>query len=226
MNKAKAAATPTKARATTLVIRQTPTESDSAALARTLLDTDTRHGLVAGNFVENLLGTLGEKPALDDYVQGVKRDGARAEKGDLALASRMLSAQAHSLDCMFTEFARRAALNMGEYFDASERYARLAMKAQTNCRTTLEALAKFHQPREQTVRHVHVNEGGQAIVADEFHHHGKAAENEVSNEQSHAPRNDGETASRAALPRPDPERDGVPVASGKGKTPVQDARRD
>ncbi len=226
MNKPKAGATPIKAKEAKLVVRQTMDESDSAALARTLLDTDTRHGFTAAYFVEKLLGISDEKPELDDYVQYVRHGGASAEKGDLAMVSRMLSAQAISLDAMFTEFARCAALNMGEYFNASERYARLAMKAQTNCRTTLEALAKLHQPREQTVRHVHVNEGGQAIVADEFHHHGKAAENGVSKEQSHAPRNDGEAASRAALPRPDAERDGVPVASSEGKAPMQNARRD
>lgn len=38
-------------------------------------------------------------------------------------------------------------------------------------RATLEALAKLHQPREQTVKHVHVNEGGRAIVADQIHQH-------------------------------------------------------
>jgi hypothetical protein len=37
---------------------------------------------------------------------------------------------------------------MSEYLDAAERYGRLAMKAQGNCRATLEALAKLHQPRE------------------------------------------------------------------------------
>jgi hypothetical protein len=34
----------------------------------------------------------------------------------------------------------------------------------------LEALAKLHQPREQTVKHVHVNEGGQTVVTDHFRH--------------------------------------------------------
>lgn len=60
-------------------------------------------------------------------------------------------------------------MNLGEYPQAMERYTRLALKAQGNCRATLEALAKLHQPREQTVKHVHVNEGGQAVVADHFH---------------------------------------------------------
>jgi hypothetical protein len=58
---------------------------------------------------------------------------------------------------------------MGEYLDASERYARMAIKAQANCRSTLESLSKLHQPREQTVKHVYVNEGGQAVIADHFH---------------------------------------------------------
>ncbi len=48
---------------------------------------------------------------------------------------------------------------------------RLALKVKANSRATLETLAKLHQPREQTVRHVHVNEGGQAVVADNFHNY-------------------------------------------------------
>lgn len=58
---------------------------------------------------------------------------------------------------------------------ATETYARIAMKAQAQSRATLETLAKLHQPREQTVRHVHVNDGGQAVIADQLHHHGGAA---------------------------------------------------
>lgn len=58
---------------------------------------------------------------------------------------------------------------MGQYPDAAERYMRLALKAQAACRSTLDALARLHQPREQTVKHVHVSDGGQAAVADHFH---------------------------------------------------------
>ena len=47
-------------------------------------------------------------------------------------------------------------------------------------------LARLHQPREQTVRHVHVSEGGQAVIADQFHHHGGSGENAKSVKQSHA----------------------------------------
>jgi len=146
-----------------------------------------------------------------DCADYVASHGEQAASGDLAFASRMLAAQALSLDEMFTELARRAAMNLGTYLDAGERYARLALKAQANSRATIEALAKLHQPREQTVRHVHVNEGGQAIVADQFHHHA-GGRNVGSAEQSHAT-----TAASAGAPMPstDPRRDPLPVASRK-----------
>lgn len=113
-------------------------------------------------------------------------------------------------------------MNMGEYINAAERYGRLALKAQSNCRTTLEALAKLHQPREQTVRHVHVNEGGQAVVADHFHNHTGAVENGKSVKQSDATSTAGASA---ALPCPDAGGNGVPISSGEGQAPMQDARR-
>ena len=158
-----------------------------------------------------------------DYVHHELAVTAKAEQGDLSIASRLLAAQAVTLDSMFTELARRAALNMGEYIEAADRYARLALKAQGNCRATLETLAKLHQPREQTVKHVHVNEGGQAVVADQFHQHTGGTKNAKSDEQSDATDNSGKCA---ALPGQDPQGDGVPIASGEGAQEVPDARQD
>jgi hypothetical protein len=111
---------------------------------------------------------------------------------------------------------------MGQYLDAAERYARLAMKAQANSRAALEALVKLHQPREQTVRHVHVNEGGQAVIADQFHHHTGGQENAENADQCHAT---GTAGPSAALPSTNPLRDGVPVPCGEGQAAMQDARR-
>ena len=100
---------------------------------------------------------------------------------------------------------------------------RLALKAQANCRATLEALAKLHQPREQTVKHVHVNQGGQAIVADNIHQHAGGRKNGKSNEQSHATGAAGESP---ALLGADPQGNGVPIPGGEGPETVPDARRD
>ena len=104
-------------------------------------------------------------------VDGTDSNTATIAIGYAEAIARMYS-QAISLDALFTEMARRSGNNMGRYPDAADRYMRLALKAQAACRATLEALTSLHQPREQTVKHVHVNEGGQAVV---FHVKEKAA---------------------------------------------------
>lgn len=163
-----------------------------------------------------------EKPGVADYADDLIAKADKAASGELAMASRMLAIQAVTLDAMFAELARRCAMNMGEYINASERYGRLALKAQSNCRATLEALAKLHQPREQTVRHVHVNEGGQAVIADQFHHHAGGQVNGKSVKQSDAT---GPAGAIAALPSPDPFRNGVPIPGSERQAPLPDARR-
>ena len=80
-------------------------------------------------------------------------------------ALQTLTAQALPLDAIFGEFIRRPALDINNHLEAAERYMRLDLKAQANSRATMEAHAKLHQPREQTVQHVHVGDGGRAIVA-------------------------------------------------------------
>jgi hypothetical protein len=68
-----------------------------------------------------------------------------------------------------------------------------------------------------------VNEGGQAIVANQFHHHARGLKNAESVKQSHAT---GTAGQSAPLPRPDAGGDGVPITGGEGAQAVQDARRD
>jgi len=86
----------------------------------------------------------------------------------------------------------------------------------------LEALAKLHQPREQTVRHVHVNEGGQAVIADQFHRHGGTDKNGLLGKQSDAT---GSAGRSAALPRPDPQGVGMLISGGERQAALQNARR-
>lgn len=207
----------------TLKVEQARGETDGAALARVMLAPEARHGHAASTFVAPLLSGLADKPELGDYTNQMQIAGDKAVAGEMAFASRTLAAQAITLDAMFTELARRAAANMGEYINAAERYARLALKAQANSRATLEALAKLHQPREQTVRHVHVNEGGRAVIADQFHHHARAAENAKSIEQPHAT-GTGTAGTRPALPSQDPIGTAMPIASGTGKGALPHAR--
>ena len=198
-------------------------ETETESMTRAMVGPYLRHGVVAKGLADKMTGKLPGDPQLDDYGRAIKAKADLARKGDMTLASEMLTAQSLSLDALFTELTRRATINFGDYPLAAERYARLAFKAQANCRASLEALAKLHQPREQTVRHVHVNEGGQAVIADEFHHHGGGSgENAKSGNQSHAT---GAAGTSPALPGPDPLGNGVPVASGEREAAMQDARR-
>lgn len=139
-------------------------------IAKLALEPGTRHAAIASGFATGLINGAHELPM--PARMGVIGDAmAKARAGDKGMPSEMLAAQAMVLDAMFTEMAHRAASNVGRHMEAADRYGKLALKAQANCRATLEALAKLHQPREQTVKHVHVNEGGQAIVADQIHQH-------------------------------------------------------
>ena len=65
---------------------------------------------------------------------------------DLSRAEEMLVSQAHTLDMLFQQLAIRGAQNAGEYLGATETYFKLALKAQSQCRCTLEAISKIQNP--------------------------------------------------------------------------------
>jgi hypothetical protein len=202
-------------------IKQTSGETPAEAMARQMLQPMLKNAVAASSFTGKLFEGQKEVPGTADYTQYIEAAADGAAKGELELVSKTLAAQAIALDSMFSELARRAALNAGEYMNATERYGRLALKAQSNCRATLEALARLHQPREQTVRHVHVNEGGQAIVADQFHHQVGGQRNVNSTKQCHAT---GMPSEYATLPCSNSTGDTVSVPSGEGAETMPNAR--
>lgn len=198
-------------------------EDQAQAMARAMTVPYLRHGIVTQGIAKKMAGDLPGDPDITTFGKAIRDESERTRKGDLTLASELLTAQALSLDSMFTEYVRRATINMGDYPLAMERFAKLALKAQANCRASLEALARLHQPREQTVRHVHVNEGGQAVIADQIHHHGGSVENGKSVKQSHAP---GAADHGPPMLGADPDGCGVPIPGGEGQAAMQNARGD
>ena len=95
------------------------------------------------SYSSNVIGEVG----ITELVQAMRQTVTAVSGGNLASAEKMLMAQAIALNTIFGELARRSALNMGGHLDASERYMRLALKAQGQCRATLEALADIKHPR-------------------------------------------------------------------------------
>jgi len=222
MTKAKKPATGKGAAETVVEVNREQGESDGKTFARVVITPGVRHAQIASTFGGELFGG-NAKPSIMDATAVMADAMLKAQEGDKALASQLLTAQAVTLDALFTDMARRSGNNMGQYIDAADRYMRLALKAQANCRATLEALAKLHQPREQTVKHVHVNEGGQAIVADHIHQHTGGRENGKNSEQSHAT---GPAGGSPAMLGADPQGNGVPIPGGERPEAVPDARRD
>lgn len=197
-------------------------ETEADTMARVMVSPFWRHGILEHGIASRAFDKVPGEPHFDDFAKAIKGRADAVLEGDLKLASELLVAQALSLDAMFAELARRAAINFGDYPLAAERYARLAFKAQANSRAAIEALAKLHQPREQVVRHVHVNEGGQAVIADSIHHHGGGKGNAEIDGQPHATREAGEGP---PLLGHDAEGHGVPVTSGEGQPAMPNARR-
>jgi hypothetical protein len=82
--------------------------------------------------------------------------------GDMKGAEAMLYGQAHALQTIFMNLARRATSQ--EYLKQWEAYLRMAMKAQNQCRMTLETLATIKNPPVVIARQANINNGGQQQV--------------------------------------------------------------
>ena len=101
--------------------------------------------------------------SLTDMVASLREHGEAVNRGDLSAAERMLNAQAVALNTMFAELARRASLNMGEHLDAMDRYMRLALKAQSQSRATVETLAAIKNPPVVFARQANIAHGPQQV---------------------------------------------------------------
>lgn len=82
--------------------------------------------------------------------------------GDMKRAEAMLFGQAHALQAIFMNLARRATTQ--EYLKQWEAYLRMALKAQNQCRMTLETLATIKNPPVVFARQANINNGGQQQV--------------------------------------------------------------
>ena len=107
-------------------------------------------------------GAFGELP-MTESMEAMLDSVAAVRKGDLSGPEAMLVAQATALNAIFTELARRAAANMGEYIKATESYMRLALKAQAQSRSTIEALAALKNPPVVFARQANIANGSQQV---------------------------------------------------------------
>lgn len=144
-------------------------------------------------------------PALLDELDTQTKD---IWAGNLNRPEAMLSAQAHSLDAIYNVLAQKAgaALKSGN-LASTEAYLRMALKAQGQCRMTLEALGELKSPksamfiRQANIADQQVNQAFAVNGAPSHTHaHVKITDEFLTNkllEVQHGERMDGRTASTA-----------------------------
>lgn len=95
--------------------------------------------------------TLPQPLALTESVEATQEKVRAVRSGCMDEPEALLVAQSQTLDAIFNSLAQRALTNIHSgYTDAAEKYLRLALKAQSQCRTTVEALGELKQPRTPT----------------------------------------------------------------------------
>jgi hypothetical protein len=131
------------AKRNTLLIEHEEGRSRERLLAELGLSSILPNASTARTFAKAGIGELD----LTESVGVVRKATQAVQAGNLSGLEATLTAQAVALDAIFNEMARRAALNIGEYINATEVYLRLGLKAQAQCRATLQTLFEMKNPQ-------------------------------------------------------------------------------
>lgn len=143
----------------TVRIRHEPGKTSERILADAAAQGTLGNAHVMATFAKPMMGEL----HLDECVSALCAKAGAVNRGDLSSAESILIEQAAALNAIFGELSRRAAMIMGEYRDATDRYTRLALKAQIQCRATLETLATVKAGPAIFVRQAHIPRGPQQV---------------------------------------------------------------
>ena len=133
--------------------------------------------LTAATFAQSAVGIID----INEAVIVARERVDRVREGNLSYVEATLTVQAMTLDAIFNEMAKRAAMNMGEHLAATETYLKMALKAQSQCRATLETLVEVKAPRVATfikqaniANQQQVNNGSAASGGNDSLSHGKS----------------------------------------------------
>lgn len=153
----------TTTKATAKAKKATPTPPATTPDKRTLKP----HELVLSPTIQSAVaiaawskfaGTVDLAELVDDLRERVKK----VQGGDMQPVEAMLMGQAMTLETIFTSLARRATSQ--EYLKQFQAYLGMALKAQAQCRATLEALAEIKNPRPVAfVKQANISGGHQQV---------------------------------------------------------------
>lgn len=136
-----------------LTVRQTKDEDPDEALSKTLLKPEVTAAFNIQTW-EPLHTIEGLRAALTQQIDEV-------HGGSMKRPEAMLLSQAHTLDALFNNLAQRA--HGRETVSGCESYLRLALKAQAQCRATLETLSNIKNPPVIFAKQANISNGHQQI---------------------------------------------------------------
>jgi len=180
---------------------------DEKKEARFLARVATDPSVNAGQVIE-AFGPQFTSLGLNAVVECLSQSIRRVEANDMRPSEAMLFAQAVALQSIFTGMAQLASRHKGQRLDEAERCMRMALKAQNQCRMTLETLAVLKNPRVVVAQQTNIANGpqqvnnGPAVPGDSSGAHTRADSNEIQQnkllEVQHGERVDAGTTGAAS----------------------------
>jgi hypothetical protein len=135
-----------------------PGGSEDLAFAKTALRPTVQAAITLTEYGKEVFGDLDLSGLIDSLTAQTKA----VANDDLRQSEAMLTAQAHTLDAIFNNLARRA-IN-AEYIANLDRYLKLALRAQAQCRATWETVATIkNPPMVGYVRQANIAHGDQQV---------------------------------------------------------------
>jgi hypothetical protein len=176
-----------------LEIEAAPGQADKA-IAQAMLRPSTKAALT---ILQWSAREAFEDVSFMELIRELQRQSVAASRNDLTHPEAMLVNQANTLDTLFHELVYQARLNLGRHPSAVDRYMRLALRAQSQSRAAIEALAEIKNPKPVFV-------GQNNIAANQQVNNGLRAREEITKPASevlevlHESRLDAEAAGHAS----------------------------
>ena len=140
-----------------IIAAEQPGEDEATVLGRTVLRPTVQAAVTLKEY-DKPYGDLDLKGLIVALTEQTKA----SNDGDLCRAEAMLTTQAHALDAIFNNLATRAIKT--EYMNNLDTYLKLALRAQSQCRTTWEALSAIKNPPVMGyVRQANIANGPQQV---------------------------------------------------------------
>lgn len=111
-------------------------------------------------------GTMGDDISINSYVIAFTDAAKEVNSNDFTQVEAMLMGQAMALNVMFGELTCRSANNLNggtEYRQSMETYLKMALKAQNQCRMTLETLSNIKNPPVVYAKQANIAHGPQQV---------------------------------------------------------------